>query len=53
MYQDNIRDYGRVFGGVVFPGERPGFTVAVGEDRLPLSGTDTFTTNTCWENLRR
>ena len=38
MYQDNIREYGRVFGGVVFPGERPGFAVAVGEDRLPVIG---------------
>ena len=38
MYQDNIREYGRVFGGVVFPGERPGFAVAVGEDRLPVVG---------------
>ena len=38
MYQDNRREYGRVFGGVVFPGERPGFAVAVGEDRLPVVG---------------
>ena len=38
MYQDNIREYGRVFGGVVFPGERAGFAVAVGEDRLPVVG---------------
>ena len=38
MYQDNIREYGRVFGGVAFPGERPGFAVAVGEDRLPVVG---------------
>ena len=38
MYQDNRREYGRVFGGVVFPGERPGFAVVLGEDRLPIIG---------------
>ena len=38
MHRDNKRVYGRVFGGIVFPSERPGFAVAVGEDHLPIIG---------------
>jgi len=38
MYEDEQRCYGRVFGGVVFPGEKPGFAVVVGEENFPIIG---------------
>ena len=36
------RDFGRVFGGLAWPCDKPGFAVIVGEERFPAIGTKDY-----------
>ncbi len=38
-HENKEYDLGRIFGGIVWPRENPGFAVIVGEDRLPEIGS--------------